>query len=216
MQAALARSRELNPELIHVVLGFSLSANMALLLAAQQLGPLPDAILAVNPPVDLLRTSVDIGTGFNRIYERRFIYRLRRAVREREEAGLTARHYEIPLSLSLCEFDDLFTAPENGFADGADYYRQCSSLPHLDKIGTPAVIVTAGDDPFVDPSVLPAEAPDSLFFHVEPTGGHVGYVARRGLGYERWLDGALVHYLEELLGPLHAVPGTSAEISPPI
>jgi predicted alpha/beta-fold hydrolase len=196
LQAVLAESRAEAPDDVHLVVGFSLSGNLALLHAAQQLQPRPDGIVAVNPPVDIERASVDIGRGLSRLYEMRFMWRLRRAIRERERAGLLARHYEISLSTTLREFDDLFTAPECGFADGLDYYRKCSSLPRLGAVVTPSVIVTAGDDPFVDPSVYEtAQLPDSILLHVEPSGGHVGYLGR---GLSRWLDGALVHYTGEL------------------
>jgi predicted alpha/beta-fold hydrolase len=169
------------------------------LLAAQRLAPLPDGLIAVSPPVDLARASVAIGRGLARIYELRFLLRLRKAVRERERAGLVREHIAIPPLASLIEFDDLYTAPRAGFASGADYYRRCSSLPHLAAIGTPAVIVTAADDPFVDASAYrDARLPDHLRLHVEPVGGHMGFLARYGLGWGRWLDGALVHYVAEL------------------
>src|SRR5690606_18818428 len=91
-------------------------------------------------------------------------------------------------------------APEAGFEDGADYYRRCSSLPHLAAIRTPTVILTAGDDPFVDARALErAPLPAAVHLHVEPSGGHIGYVASAGLGWTRWLDGALEHYVDQLV-----------------
>jgi predicted alpha/beta-fold hydrolase len=199
MQAVLAASRADAPDRLHLVIGFSLSGNVALLLAAQRLAPLPDGLIAVSPPVDLARASVAIGRGPARLYELRFLLRLRKAVRERERAGLVRERIAIPRLASLIEFDDLYTAPRAGFANGADYYRRCSSLPQLAAIATPAVIVTAADDPFVDAgSYRDARLPDNLRLHVEPVGGHMGYLARDGLGWDRWLDGALVHYVAEL------------------
>ncbi len=199
LAAVLAARVAESPGLVHLVVGFSLSGNLALLHAARRIEPQPHGIVAVNPPVDLERASVAIGRGLSRLYELRFMHRLRRALRQRERAGLVANHTRIPLGASLIEFDDLFTAPECGFASGLDYYRRCSSLPHLKEVDTPAVILTAADDPFVDPVVY-RDTPrsDSVFLHVEETGGHVGYLARRGLGFSRWLDGALVHYVGEL------------------
>ena len=199
MQAVLAASRAEAPERVHLVIGFSLSGNVALLLAAQGLAPLPDGLIAVNPPVDLARASVAIGRGLNRLYELRFLWRLRRAVRERVLDGLVRERIRIPPCASLMDFDELYTAPRSGFADGADYYRRCSSLPRMKQIGIPAVIVTAADDPFVDPDAYrEAELPPGVLLHVEPVGGHVGYLAREGLGWRHWLDGALLHYVSEL------------------
>jgi predicted alpha/beta-fold hydrolase len=34
-----------------------------------------------------------------------------------------------------------------------------------------------------------------VLLHVEPTGGHVGYIESGG---RRWLDGALLHYVAQL------------------
>jgi predicted alpha/beta-fold hydrolase len=199
MQAVLAASRADAPDRLHLVIGFSLSGNVALLLAAQRLAPLPDGLIAVSPPVDLARASVAIGRGPSRLYELRFMLRLRKAVRERERAGLVRERIAIPRLASLIEFDDLYTAPRAGFANGADYYRRCSSLPHLASIATPAVILTAADDPFVDAGAYrDASLPDNLRLHVEPVGGHMGYLARDGIGWDRWLDGALAHYVAEL------------------
>ncbi|MFT5290388.1 MAG: putative alpha/beta-fold hydrolase [Planctomycetota bacterium] len=201
LAAVLAASYADAPDLKHIVVGFSLSGNLALLHSAQGLQPAPTGIVAVNPPVDLEDTSVAIGRGLSRLYERRFMWRLRRAVRQREAAGQTKGSYDIPLNLSLLEFDDLFTAPECGFASGMDYYRRCSSLMHLGRVTTPSVILTAADDPFVDPAVYGrAQLPDSMHLHVEQHGGHVGYLTRQKLGWERWLKGALSHYVAELLG----------------
>lgn len=199
MQAVLAASRAEAPDRLHLAIGFSLSGNIALLLAAQRLEPLPDGLIAVSPPVDLARASAAIGRGLSRVYELRFLGRLRRAVRERERAGLVRERTAIPRLASLLEFDDLYTAPRAGFESGADYYRRCSSLPHLAAIDIPAVIITAADDPFVEADAYSEVGlSSSVCLHVEPTGGHVGFLARGGLGWQRWLDGALMHYVAEL------------------
>ena len=199
MAAVLAASRAQDPGLKQLVIGFSLSGNVGLLLAGRGEGTQPDALIAVNPPVDLGRTSVDIGRGFNRIYELRFILRMKRDLERRQAAGLTSTEYEIPASASLIEFDNLFTAPECGFRNGADYYHKASSLLHLKNIELPSVILSAADDPFVQPVVyrgIPLSP--RVHLHMEPSGGHIGYLDRGDRGGSRWLDGALMHYVEEL------------------
>jgi predicted alpha/beta-fold hydrolase len=199
LAAVLAASRAEAPELAHVALGFSLSGNALLLMAAEQRAPWLRGLVSVNPPVDLARSSVDIHRGPCRLYELRFLWRLRRAIAERERDGLARRAYRIPLFASLRQFDDLYTAPEGGFASADDYYERCSAGPRLGEITTPGVILTAAADPFVDPGVYRGLAlPANLLLHVEAFGGHVAYLERYGAGARHWLDGALAHYVEAL------------------
>lgn len=208
MRAVLAAGRAAAPNALHLVIGFSLSGNVALLMAAQREQPLPDALIAVNPPVDLAQASLDIRRGLSRLYELRFMLRLRAAVAERDALRGIVRANPIPKFASLMDFDDLYTAPEGGFENGADYYRRCSSLPHLAAIRTPSVILTAGDDPFVDARAFQnAPLPAAVHLHVEPSGGHIGYVASTRLAWTRWLDGALGHYVDELVTALRVGGG---------
>lgn len=199
LAAVLAASQAEAPEAVHLAIGFSLSGNALLLMAAEARAPWLRGLVAVNPPVDLARAARDIHRGACRLYELRFLWRLRRAVRERERDGLARRRQRIPLSASLREFDELYTAPEGGFASADDYYARCSAGPRLAAISTPGVVLTAADDPFVDPIAYAGlELPAQLLLHIEPSGGHVGYLERDGLGTLAWLDGALVHYVEAL------------------
>jgi len=194
LQDVLRASRAHAPGLAQLVVGFSLSGNLALLHAAQDHALQPDGVVAVNPPVDLARATRDMGRGLSRLYQLRFLHRLRRAVRERD-----GRPCEVPLFASMLAFDDGYTAPVAGFGSGSDYYARCSALPRLGAVRRPAVILTAEDDPFVDPQAYRGVTrAEGVFLHLEPTGGHVGYLARRGLGYAHWLDGALAHYVSEL------------------
>lgn len=199
LAAVLAASHAEAPALVHLALGFSLSGNALLLMAAEQRAPWLAGLIAVNPPLDLARTAADIHRGLCRLYELRFVLRLRRAVVERQRAGLVSAHYRIPARASLRELDDLYTAPEGGFADSADYYARCSAGPRVGAITTPGVVLTALDDPIVAPAAFRERTwPANLLLHFEPSGGHVGYLERDGLGARSWLDGALLHYVEAL------------------
>jgi hypothetical protein len=199
LAAVLAASRAEAPGRTHLALGVSLSGNALLLLAAEGRAPWLAGLLAINPPLDLARVAADIHHGANRLYELRFVRRLRRAIVARQRAGLVSAHYRIPLLASLREFDELYTAPEGGFADANDYYARCSAGPRLATITTPGVILTAADDPIVALATFTAlTLPPALALHVEPHGGHVGYLERDGLGVRPWLAPALVHYVEAL------------------
>ena len=229
LAAVLCQSRRDLPEQLQLVIGFSLSGNAALLLAAEwsrapdapalcALPRPPDAILAINPPADLEHTSKRIHTGLNRLYERRFVRRLRAALQKRQHEFAGFAFQAIPRGASLWTVDELVTAPLGGFRDARDYYATCSTAARLHQVHVPTVIITAGDDPFVDAArVGGAKRPANVFVHTEAIGGHVGYLARqpvKRLGYTRWLDGALLHYANELIAV--AKTHQQAEIDPPI
>lgn len=194
---AVASSRERWPDALHVGVGFSLSANTLLLGAASGDARRPDAVLAVNPPVDLVRSVVRLERGVNRLYDRNFVRGMRRSLEYRQERGWLDASFEIPRGASVREADEALTAPCAGYGSANEYYAACSSGPRLAGIDVPAVILTSADDPFLSPDDLPEGAGlGDVFVHVERFGGHLGYLAR---GAERrWLGPAVRHYVTEL------------------
>ena len=195
--AVFAFGRALEPDARQVAVGMSLSGNALLLALADPALPKPDAVLALNPPLDLAACADAIGRGWSRLYERRFVRRLRRLVDERWRDDLLDARPRLPRGLSLREFDQRFTAPHGGFADADDYYRRCSAGPHLKRVAVPTVIVTSADDPFVPVTDLrTAVLGTPLELHVEEHGGHLGYLSTsRGL---RWLEYAVQRCVEAL------------------
>ncbi|AGA27597.1 putative hydrolase of the alpha/beta-hydrolase fold protein [Singulisphaera acidiphila DSM 18658] len=182
------------------VVGFSLGANLALKLAAESADrPVEglDSVLAANPPIDLAACSQHIQRPENRIYDRNFV-RLLRA----EVARLEAHFPDLePINLTpvktLLDFDELYTAPRNGFANATDYYAQSSSGPLIPRIQIPGLVIHAEDDPFIPPDpfrhiVFPA----TLALELNQSGGHLGYFSRtRWGGNRRWLDARLAAWL---------------------
>ncbi len=177
----------------HIAIGFSLSANALLLLAAKfRAEILPDAAIAVNAPINLDRASMKLKEGLNRIYDKSFTLELAHYIRKNRpaDAGKLARIRDVR------EFDEALTAPLGGFRDRADYYATCSAKAHLGHISIPTVIITAEDDPFVSvEDYRDAHYSEHCFVHIERHGGHIGYLTKDGLGYSRWLDLALKTYL---------------------
>lgn len=197
---AAARTR--HPQLRQLAVAYSLSANALLLnlggglaAAAAQ----PDAAIAVNPPVDLGACSDRIHQGLNRLYELRFIRRCRKAIRQRVEDGLIPDLYPTRPAMSLRDFDEVYTSKAGGFLDAADYYRRCSARHHLAGITVPTVLLMAKDDPFIPwEHALQAQPLPSVHLHLEPRGGHMGYLSR-DLPGGRWLPYAVAHYARQLL-----------------
>lgn len=224
--AVLAASRAEAPDQLQLVVGFSLSGNASLRLAAEWEHPSqpdlewnglaqpPDAILALNPPIDLEDCSRRIQSGLNRLYQARFVRRLRRVLAERKRAFADFPPLSVPRGATLWDFDERVTAPLGGFTDARDYYATCSTVERLDQIQVPTAILMTGDDPFVGAERL-SEAPrsESVHIHIEETGGHVGYLTKSGpLGYRAWLEGAIAHYAIELVQT--ASPETEPARSP--
>ncbi len=196
MAAVLRLGRERYPGQLQVAVGFSISANILLLLAGRDRHlTQPDRAIAVNPPADLLACSLRLGKGFNRVYDQYFVRKLLREVQGRPggEGLVDVR--------TLWDFDAAYTAPRAGFPSREAYYAQCSCGPHLAGVQIPTVILTAADDPFApggDVRRFPLSP--AVHLHEEAVGGHMGYMGRHVPGY-RWLDYALDHYLGQLTNP---------------
>jgi len=193
------------PGQLQVAIGFSISANMLLLLLGRGGAELPDRAIAVNPPVDLEACSRRLVTGFNWFYDQYFVHRLRREVMLRPGAQ------PLPATGTLRAFDAVYTAPQAGYPSREAYYAQCSSAPHLAGIRTPTVILTALDDPFAPGGdILACPLPPAVHLHAEPFGGHMGYLSRN-LADRRWLDYALEHYVGQLTEKPRPLAGAGSE-----
>ncbi|WP_337174980.1 alpha/beta fold hydrolase [Paludisphaera sp.] len=189
------------------VVGFSLGANLALKLAAEASRPpypgaRPDCVVAANPPIDLSACCRVMRLPSNRLYDRSFARWLRAEARR-----LHARFPELgPAGVervrSVYDFDDLYTAPRNGFDGAEDYYRRNSAGPLAAEIAIPGLVVHAADDPFIPASAFDAvRFPANVLFELLPAGGHLGYIARRPwLGDRRWLETRLAAWLAERWG----------------
>jgi predicted alpha/beta-fold hydrolase len=182
------------------LVGFSLGANLALKLAAEASSdPLPnlDCVVAANPPIDLAACCRHIQRRENRVYDRNFVKALRAEVRRLHEVFPELGPVTWPKSMSLFDFDEMYTAPRNGFAGASDYYARSSAGPLVPRIEVPGLVVQSEDDPFI-----PAEPfrricfPPRLALEMIPGGGHLGYLSRTPwMGERRWLDARVTAWL---------------------
>ena len=110
--------------------GFSLGGNVVLKLAGE-LGeaarPLIRAVCAVSTPLDLEACARRLAQPGNRLYELRFVRRMR--------ARLLATGLYTAADLSglrtLFAIDDRITAPSFGFGGASHYYRTQSAMGYL-------------------------------------------------------------------------------------
>ncbi|MDG0817889.1 YheT family hydrolase [Bdellovibrio svalbardensis] len=193
-----------------ITIGYSMSGNIVLCLLGGFRGEeKPDGAITVNAPINLAAGSQLLKTGFNRVYDARFVHRLRENIKEKHRTGLIAKRYEIPWWATIHDFDQIYTADAANFRDREDYYERCSAKNYLSKIETPTYVLTAADDPFVAVREYQKSVfPKNIQLHIEPRGGHLGYLSKMPtpLGTNRWLD----YYLNEALQAMTATLGVES------
>jgi uncharacterized protein len=182
------------------VAGFSLGASLALKLAAEA-AERPatglDCIVAANPPIDLLACARQMQRPENFVYDRNFVRWLRREVDRLHRRFPDLGAFDLRGVRSVYTFDDLYTAPRNGFASADDYYQRSSAGPLAPRIELPGLVVHAADDPFIPVEAFrPVVFPTNVDFELCAHGGHLGYISRtRWRGDRRWLETRLADWL---------------------
>ena len=165
-----------------LAVGVSLGGN-ALLRWAEEMGEhaqrVADGVAAVCSPIDLAAAGWAIGRGFNRqVYTRMFLRTMkpRALLKLAQYPGLFDREALLN-ARDLYEFDNVFTAPLHGFRSTEDYWARASAKPHLARIGIPALVVNARNDPFVPAWSLPHqnEVGEHVALWQPAHGGHVGF-----------------------------------------
>jgi predicted alpha/beta-fold hydrolase len=200
LRAAVAWLAGRAPGMPIALVGFSLGANLVLKLAAEAAEtPLAglDGVLAANPPLDLAACCNFLRRPGGRLYDQNFVRLLTREVRRLHRCYPELDRPNLSGIRSVYEFDELYTAPRNGFAGADDYYARCSAGPVLTRITVPGLIVHAEDDPFIPPEPFRSlDRPATLALELVRAGGHLGYVSRSRLGGDhRWLDARLTAWL---------------------
>ena len=188
------------------VVGFSLGANLTLLMLARRRGELPEGLkgaVAISPPLDLAECAAALERTQNRLYQLYFMRKLKRSYRrcQRVRPDLYEVGRELP-ARTVREFDALITAPYGGYRDVDDYYGSSSAGPLLRDIELPGLILTARDDPMIPWHSVerwPLPASGWLRNEVTPTGGHVGFVAPTDAPGRFWAAERALGFLEELL-----------------
>lgn len=190
------------------LLGFSIGGHVVLRAATEELDPRVRSVAAVCSPLDLQPCAEYIDRPSLWAYRRYLLTSLidiYRGVAER-------RPVPVPLEqaqriVHIHEWDRQIIAPRWGFEGPEDYYARASAGGTLDRLGTPALLVEAEDDPLVpEASVRPAleragavvESGRLEVRWVSP-GGHLGFPdeldlgedAPPGLGFQllAWLRG---------------------------
>jgi predicted alpha/beta-fold hydrolase len=179
------------------LVGFSLGGNVVLKLAGELGAAAEDlvrGVCAISTPLDLHACARRIADPDNRLYQARFVRRMRERLcatgryRQEEFAGLR----------SVLELDDRFTAPSFGFGDAANYYRTQSAIGYLDAIRVPSLMIQAKDDTFIPFAIYEtaaARANAAIQRVITDYGGHLGFLGRHP--HRFWLDDAIMEWIQD-------------------
>jgi predicted alpha/beta-fold hydrolase len=178
------------------LVGFSLGGNVVMKLAGElgSDGPgLIRGVCGVSTPLDLEACARRIAEPDNRLYQKRFVNRMRARIcatgryQPRDFAGLS----------SVWQIDDRITAPSFGFGNAENYYRTQSAVRFLDGIRVPALLIQAQDDTFIPFGIFSAPALRAnplIELRATEAGGHLGFIGRRP--HRLWLDETILEWIQ--------------------
>lgn len=196
---ALKKKRYRNVALI----GFSLGGNLTLKYLGERgprLDPRVKRAVVFSVPCHLKSTALHLGKFSNKLYLTLFLASL--------SLKISAKKKLLPGQLpqgklwsltSFQEFDDLYTAPLNGFKNAEEYWKKSSAEAYLAGIRIPTLLVNAKDDPFLPDRCYPrdkAKNNPNLFLEIPKSGGHVGFVTFNRSG-EYWSETRAASFLED-------------------
>lgn len=162
-------------------MGFSLGGNLVLKFLAEGDFPLPvPAGVSVSAPIDLQSAWQTIQRPRNAFYHRYLLACLRREFSQWPVNLNAELKRKVLGAKSIYHFDEMWTAPRNGFSSADDYYRRCSTAPLLKDIEVPTLLIHAADDPWIPPEpylVARRSLKSHLRILLPSSGGHVGFHA---------------------------------------
>ena len=196
------RMAERWPQRALCLAGFSMGANLVLKWLGEQGDAAPAQVVAaaaVSAPFDLTACAYHLHRGIGHGYVLNFMRTLipKALAKERQYPGCVERE-RVKGCRSFFAYDACVTAPLHGFRDLGDYWKSCSCRHYLTGVRRPVLIISAADDPFTPPEVLPhALADRSPFLHnlFVPHGGHCGFVHVNGRGVEPWAQSQILRFL---------------------
>lgn len=191
---------------LHLI-GFSAGGSITLKYLGERGTTIDPAIrraVVFSVPLDLLGSSDRLEQWDSLIYNRRFSRSLNAKVARK--AAVMPGVFPIDAvmkSRRVRQFDELFTAPMNGFRDATDYYTRSSSLQYLPGIAVPTLIVNARNDPFLSPTCYPDQLARELpgvWMEFPEQGGHCGFpAAAGGINGTYWSERRALDFLTQSL-----------------
>lgn len=196
----LEAMRKKFPNSPFLVAGFSLGANVILKLAGElreRANEIIKGLIAIGPPVDLLASARLVVQPHNRFYARYFLKLLLEDVNFRQTHFPDLPPHNLPLDITLNEFDELYVAPRAHYSCALEYYYYCSSKKVIPDITLPTKILFAEDDPIIKPNALDSyDLPPHIEVYKTAYGGHIGFMGQNIFKDFRWLDNVILSWVE--------------------
>ena len=183
--------------------GYSMGGNLVLKAAGELGHSLPElaGVAAVCPNINPTVCAQALEEPRNWIYHRHFVARLKD--RLRRKAALLPGKWDLSLLdqiRTISEFDDVYTAHDGGYRNGADYYDRAGARHVANTIAVPTLIITSQDDPFIPYSMFTSSTirHNSNIRVVAPRhGGHCGFFHWSRNGEDPyWAENRIVDFLQ--------------------
>lgn len=149
---------------------------------------LPEAIqkaVVISAPVSLVESAKTLLLKSNKVYEQRFLKKLKEKVRAKAAQFPEIDITDLDQMTSLREFDNKYSGPLHGFKDAKEFYQFCDPYPFVQKVDRKLLILNALNDPLLVGECFPyeiAKNSKNIYLETPKRGGHVGF-ARIGKEY---------------------------------
>lgn len=163
-----------------VLIGFSLGGNICL----KYLGENKNAsnihqALCISTPLDLDYSSRLLELPKNKIYQTRFVKKLKKRLKTKALQFPELLNLEdLKKAQHIRDIDEIYTSKAHGFKDASHYYEVNSSIRFVSEITVPTTIINAQNDPMIflrEHEISLLQSNPNIQLILEKEGGHVGF-----------------------------------------
>ncbi|KAI8918215.1 Alpha/Beta hydrolase protein [Powellomyces hirtus] len=207
LRTAVAFVRRRYPTTTLFAVGFSLGANILTKFVGESGEHCPFiGAISVSNPFDLLGGSRALHRTWigRNLYSKTMTQNLIRMFKKHHHLYVnshTVNTSKVLASKYIYQFDTAFTSKMFGYRTVHEYYRMASSAQYLPDVRIPMLLLTALDDPIVDPEILPiieVKNNPHLLMATTKHGGHIGWY-EGALNPRRWIPKPLGEFLGAII-----------------
>ena len=185
------------------LIGFSMGGNITLKYLGVNGNKVPSTIkgaVTFSAPCDLTSSAALLDEPQSLFYKRKFYKKLsdKMRIKAKQFPGSIAIE-KLKEVKTWRDFDELFSAPLNGFKDAQAFYDQASAINYLAGIQLPTLLVNAQNDPILTNACSPKEIAKAhpCFYLETPTkGGHVAFILPNN--HYSWMEIRALEFIESV------------------